>query len=141
MSGKLPEPSIPTARRAAIMLVVVALGGFFGGWTYVSLEGGGYPLCLRGATGGMIGGLFGGIVSGSTAWIVSGKAEPLAIVLMAGGGVAGGSHAARDGELMGAAVGILIGGVLAGIFFGVMGRLGLMARRPLKTPPSATPEV
>lgn len=143
INDKPRQPAMPTVKLVALMLPAVALGGFIGGWAYVAIkgEGGGYHLCLRSATGGMLGALFCVVVSGVTAWAISGRVEPIAFIVAVGGGTAGGSQAARDGAWMAGAVGILIGSVLGGIAFGVMGRLGLMARRPSRDPPSATPGV
>jgi hypothetical protein len=143
MNEKPRETAVPTAKLVALMLAAVALGGFIGGWAYVAVRGedGGYHLCLRSATGGMLGALFGTVVTVVTAWAISGRVEPLAFIVAVGGGMACGSHAARDGAWMAGTIGILVGSVLGGIAFGVMGRLGLMARRPSKDPPSATPGV
>jgi hypothetical protein len=141
MSENQRETAIPGVRLVALMLAAVALGGFIGGWAYVAVkgEGGGYHLCLRSATGGMLGALLCAVVSGVTAWAISGRVEPLAFIVAVGGGTAGGSHSARDGAWMAGAISLLVGGVLGGIVFGVMGRLGLTARRPSKDLPSATP--
>jgi hypothetical protein len=135
MSENPPGPAMPTSKQVALLLTIIALVSFGAGWAFDAANGGGYHARLMAGIGAMIGALSASIVCVASGWSISGRAEPFALLLALMGGMAGGSHAARQGAWVVSFIGILIESVLLGTGF------GLMAHRSRKAPPSVTREV